>query len=233
MDAWIAFSRGPLFRIALAICVLGLAYRFFNSLWQVRRAWNQAGDRRMDGGLVVRSTFEAMMPVRLFKVRPLMTLASIAFHAGILLVPLFYVGHVTLWNRVVTIPWPVLGPRVSDVLTLVAIAGLVLVLLTRLLVRRGRDLTGFQDVFVLVLLLGVMASGYWASHPTSSPFDPRGMLLVHALAGNLALVLTPMTKFVHCILAPLTQLLSEVAWHFPADGGRKVAAALGKENEPV
>ena len=59
------------------------------------------------------------------------------------------------------------------------------------------------------------------------------MLLVHLLLGNLALILTPMTKIVHCVLGPLTQLLSEVAWHFPAESGRHVAVALGKESEPL
>ena len=40
---------------------------------------------------------------------------------------------------------------------------------------------------------------------------------------DLALVLTPLTKIVHCILAPLTQLLAEAGWHFPAASGRNVA----------
>ena len=59
------------------------------------------------------------------------------------------------------------------------------------------------------------------------------MLLIHMLAGNLALILTPLTKIVHCVLYPLTQLLSEIGWHFPAESGRHVAIALAKENEPV
>ncbi len=35
MDGWIDLARGPLFRIALAICVLGLAYRVGVSIMQV------------------------------------------------------------------------------------------------------------------------------------------------------------------------------------------------------
>ena len=38
MDTWIAFARGPLFRVALTICLLGLAYRVGNALWQIRRS---------------------------------------------------------------------------------------------------------------------------------------------------------------------------------------------------
>ncbi len=61
----------------------------------------------------------------------------------------------------------------------------------------------------------------------------RGLVLVHVLVGDLALILTPLTKIVHCILYPLTQLLSEVGWHFPAASGRHVAVALAKEQEPI
>ena len=32
---------------------------------------------------------------------------------------------------------------------------------------------------------------------------------------------------------PLTQLISEIGWHFPAESGKHVAVALAKENEPI
>jgi hypothetical protein len=59
------------------------------------------------------------------------------------------------------------------------------------------------------------------------------MLLAHLLAADLLLFLTPLTKIVHCVLAPLNPLLTEVSWHFPAETGAHVALALGKENEPL
>jgi nitrate reductase gamma subunit len=233
MDAWIALARGPLFRVALTVCLLGLAYRLGNTLWQIHRSHRQSGDKRLEKKAVFKATMNGLLPFRLFRLRPLYTLASIGFHLGILLVPLFYVGHVTLWQSSLPLAWPTLGPAVSDALTLVAIAGLVFVLLGRLLIRASRDLTSREDAAILIFLLCLMASGYWASHAASSPFDPRAMLLVHALLGNLALILTPLTKIVHCVLGPLTHLLSEVAWHFPAESGRHVAVVLGKENEPI
>jgi nitrate reductase gamma subunit len=232
MDAWIAFARGPLFRVAAAVCLLGLAYRIGNALWQVRRAYRQAADKRLDGGGVLRTTVRGLLPFVPLR-RPVYTVASVAFHLGILLVPLFYVGHVTLWQRSLRIPWPTLGPGVSDVLTLLAIAGLAVILLGRLVMRASRDLTSGEDVAILVLLLALTGSGYWSAHPASSPFDPRGMLLAHALLGNLALILTPLSKIVHCVIGPLTHWLSELAWRFPADSGRNVAVVLGKENEPI
>jgi nitrate reductase gamma subunit len=231
MDAWIAFARGPMFRVALAACLLGLAYHLGNTLWMLIQSHRRSTDKELALGTVWRATLGSLLPFR--QRRPIQTIAGVAFHAGILLVPLFYVGHVTLWQPHLPLPWPTLGPEVSDALTLAALAGLVALLLWRLLVRTSRELTVTADVAVLLLLLVVTASGYWAAHPGASPTAPRTMLLVHLLAANLALFLTPLTKMVHCVLAPLNQLVSEVAWHFPAESGAHVAIALGKENDPV
>jgi hypothetical protein len=210
MDAWIALARGPMFRVALAACLLGLAYHLGNTLWMIRQSHRRSTDKDLSLGAVLAATLAGLLPFR--QRRAVQTIAGVAFHAGILLVPALYVGHVTLWQPAFPFPWPTLGPAISDVLTLAALAGLAALLL---------------------LLLAVTASGYWAAHPESSPAAPRTMLLVHLLTANLALFLTPLTKIVHCVLAPLNPLVSEVAWHFPAESGAHVALALGKENEPV
>jgi nitrate reductase gamma subunit len=226
-------ARGPLFRISLAVCVLGLAYRLGSAVWQIAAAHRRAGDKQLPGRTILKTTLQWLLPLRLLRMRPLYGLASFAFHLGILLVPLFFVGHVTLWQRSVPLAWPTLSPAVSDALSLIAIAGLTTILLSRLVIRASRELTAAADVWILLLLLLLMASGYWAAHPASTPFAPRSWLLIHMLAGNLALILTPFTKIVHCVLAPLTQLLSEVGWRFPAESGRHVAIALAKEDEPI
>jgi nitrate reductase gamma subunit len=231
MDTWIDFARGPLFRVALAACLLGLGYHLFNTLWMIRQSHSRAADKDLSLRTVLAATWRGLVPLR--RRRPWQTAASLAFHAGVLLVPLFYVGHVTLWQPSLGIPWPTLGPAVSDVLSLAAIVGLVTLLLGRWLVRTARELTSRADLGVLLLLLVATASGYWAAHPLSSPTAPRPMLLAHLLAADLLLFLTPLTKIVHCVLAPLNPLLTEVSWHFPAETGAHVALALGKENEPL
>jgi nitrate reductase gamma subunit len=231
MDAWIALARGPLFRLALAMCLLGLAYHLLNTLWMLRQSHRRAADKELRLRSVLAAILGGLLPAR--RRRPLQTVASLAFHAGILLVPLFFVGHVTLWQPYLPIGWPTLGPVASDGLTLAALAGLLALLLGRWLVRTSRELTSRADVAVLLLLLAVVASGYWAAHPTSSPAAPRAMLLAHILLGDLTLALTPLTKIAHGVLAPLNHLVTEVAWHFPAESGAHVALALGKENDPV
>ena len=43
MDTWIDLARGPLFRISLAICVLGLGYRLGVAMWQLVRQLGSGG----------------------------------------------------------------------------------------------------------------------------------------------------------------------------------------------
>ena len=58
-------------------------------------------------------------------------------------------------------------------------------------------------------------------------------LLTHVLCGDLLILLVPVSKLSHMALLPLTQLVSELSWHFPPDAGHRVAVVLGKEQEPV
>jgi len=233
MDSWIELARGPLFRVSLAILVLGLAYRFIVALVQIVKAWSGAGDRRVRTRAVARATLGWVFPRRLLRARPLYSVASLVFHVGILLVPLFLAGHVTLLGGWLPSGWPTLSPLAAALPTagcVVALGGLIA---GRLGSAAARALSKPQDVLILAVLFLLVLFGFLAAHPAWSPFDARAMLLLHALLGDLALVLTPTTKIAHCVLYPLTQLIFELGWHFPADSGRRVAVALAKENEPV
>lgn len=233
MDSWIELARGPLFRISLAILVLGLAYRFIVALVQIANAWRIAGDRRVRTKAVARATLGWIFPRRLLRARPLYSVASLLFHAGILLVPLFLAGHATLLGGRLPAAWPTLPPLAADLLTGACILALGGLIAGRLGWATARALSKPQDVLILAVLFLLVLFGFLAAHPAWSPFDARAMLLLHVLLGDLALILTPTTKIAHCALYPLTQLIFELGWHFPAESGRQVAVALAKENEPV
>lgn len=233
MDAWIEFARGPLFRFCLVFCVAGVALRVGSTLINLGTSWRRAADRELPLADIARATLNWLFPRRLLRVRPVYSALSFAFHAGLLLVVLFLAGHVALWQETLRIPWPTLGPLAADVLTVMAAGALAGLVIGRLASPVARTLSSFGDVAVLVLLFFLMASGFFAAHAALSPAAARAMLLAHILLGNLTLVLTPVTKIVHCVLVPFTQLVGELGWRFPAESGRHVAVVLGKENEPV
>ncbi len=233
MDAWIDFAAGPLFRISLAVLVLGLAYRFVVLLAQVVSAWRRAGDHRLPTGRIVRTTLQWIVPVRLFTHRPVFGVASVLFHVGIILVPLFLAGHVALLQGFLPGWWPTLSPFAADALTILTLVAVAALIVARLAAGQSRDLTRAGDLAVLVILFLLVLLGFFASHPELSPVQARWMVLLHMLLGDLALILTPTTKIAHCVLFPLTQLVAALAWHYPASSGRRVAVALGKENQPI
>ena len=233
MDLWIETARGPLFRIALTIMLLGLGYRVVVVVSQIAIAWFRAADRRLPGNDIVAATLGWLMPVHLLRSRPLYSAASFLFHVGVIVVPLFLVGHAALLAGILPRSWPTLNSTVADGLTLACLAALVVLLMGRVAVKSARKLTRAQDVLILVALLMTVLFGFLAAHPTQSPFDARAMLLFHILGGNLVLVLMPTTKIAHCVLYPFTQLLFQLGWHFPAATGRHVAVALAKEDEPI
>jgi len=233
MDAWIELARGPLFRIALTVMVLGLGYRVVVTVAQIASAWYRAGDRRLPLSDITEATVKWIFPVRLLRARPAYSAASFLFHIGVVLVPLFLMGHVTLLESVVPATWPVLPPLVADTFTVVALTALLVLLVGRVVTRSARVLSKTQDVVLLLVLFATLFFGFLCSHPSLSPVPARTMELFHIVLGNLVLVLVPTTKIAHCALYPLTQLLFQLGWHFPAESGRHVAHALAKEDEPV
>jgi hypothetical protein len=234
LDAWIDLARGPLFRLSLAACVLGLAYHVVATLQLFLVARRRAAHRALPYRAIAGRTLAWLGPWRILRSRPLYGAASLIFHAAVLLVPLFYLGHVGLLGGWLPAGWPVLPGGVADALTWAGIAGLALLLGGRLLVARSRQLTRFSDAAILAVLLATLLSGYWAAHPLAAPvLPPRAMVLAHMLLADLVLLLLPVSKMVHVVLYPFGQLLSEIGWRFPAASGRHVAVALNKENEPV
>ena len=58
-------------------------------------------------------------------------------------------------------------------------------------------------------------------------------MLVHVYSANLILLLIPFSKIAHCVLTPLSQVVTAVAWKFPAGAGDRVAATLGYADRPT
>jgi nitrate reductase gamma subunit len=234
MDTLIEFGRGPLFRFAVAIAVLGLLRHAALSIWGLWRARRRAGDRRLALGQVIARTAGALNPLRYFVGnRWLYSILSVAFHVGLILVPVFLAGHVRLWRRGLGIGWPALPMGVADALTLVTLTTGVLLLVARAWSEASRRLSRPQDWLLPPLIVIAFGSGYLLVHPARSPFDPSFTMLVHVWVADLLLLLTPFTKLAHCALLPFSQLVSEMAWRLVPGAGQAVHKTLGKEGQPI
>lgn len=233
MRVWLDWAMGPLFWTALIFMFFGLARHVGLTVWESARAYRRAGDKNFPTGKLMGTTVHWLFPFKKVWNRPLFSLTTILFHIGVILVPLFLAGHIKLWREGVGLSWPALPNGVATTLTWIVIATAIMVVIQRASARDSRVLSRFQDYALPLFIVVPFLTGFLVMHPAWNPFARDPVLLVHVLSADLLIFLVPLTKLSHMILMPFTQLVSELAWHWPSDAGSQVAATLGKENEPI
>jgi nitrate reductase gamma subunit len=233
MEALIGFGRGALFRLSFALMVLGLVRILWLDAANLAEAYRNSSDRIVPWKEVVRQTIGWLVPVRrLWTQRPVYSSVSFLFHVGLILTPLLLPAHVLLWKQGVGIAWPALPQVVANYLTLLTIAAAVAIFMGRVLSPAARKLSRFQDFIWPPLLAVPFATGYVASNVVISPATYQSMMLVHVYAADLIMVMIPFTKIAHCVLTPLSQLVTQVAWKFVPGAGDRVAETLGYASRP-
>lgn len=233
MTEWLEWARGPAFIFSFTLMILGLTRNFTLTIWGIVRAIMKAGDKKIPWKNLAVTSFAWILPFKKIRERVWYSIASILFHIGLILVPLFLIEHIALWRRGIGFGWPSINQTLADGLTLLTIAMILALLVGRIGSRTARALTRPQDLILLFILLVPFLSGFLGSHPAMNPFSYTATMLVHVLGSNLIMCLIPFTKLCHCVLLPLTQVVAEVGWHFPPNTGKNVALSLGKEIDSV
>jgi len=233
VETWIEFGRGPLFRLAFSLMVLGLLRIVVLTLIGIVAAYRRNPDRIVPWKTVVTQTFCWLAPAtRIWRGRPLYSVTSFLFHIGVLAVPLFLPAHIRLWRNAAGIAWPGLPYGVADFLTLITIAAALGLLLGRALPRGPRALSRTQDYLWPPLLMLPFATGYLSTHAALTPKAYQWMMLAHIYSANLIMAMLPFSKIAHCVLAPLSQAVTAVSWKFVPGAGERVAATLGHGEFP-
>ena len=181
-----------------------------------------------------RQTLAWLFPVaRLWRQRPTYSTLSFLFHVGMLLVPPFLFAHVLLWKRSAGFAWFTIPQSLANYLTvLVVVTGMAL-FLSRVLDSGARKLSRLQDFAWPLLLVVPFITGFLCTNVAIGPKTYQSLMFVHVYSANLIMLLIPFTKIAHCVLAPLSQVVTAIAWKFPAGAGDRVAATLGYADRPT
>jgi nitrate reductase gamma subunit len=233
MMEWLEWARGPAFVFSFSLMVLGLMRILILTIWGIAKTLLRAGDKKVAWKNLIATSLAWILPFKKLKQRVWYSLASILFHIGIIIVPIFLIEHVALWRRGIGVSWFTISRSLADGLTLLTIAMIILLLIGRLGSREARTLTRGQDVLLPLIILIPFISGLLASHPAFNPFAYQATMLVHVLSSDLVMCLIPFTKLCHCVILPFTQVVAEVGWHFPPNTGKQVRMSLGKEVDAV
>jgi nitrate reductase gamma subunit len=234
VTSWIEFGRGPLFRLSFALMVLGLLRILLLTSLGIREAYKRNPDKIVPWKEIRNKTLAWLFPIgRLWRQRPIYSLVSFLFHAGMIAVPLFLASHILLWRSSVGFGWPALPQGLANWLTLLVIVTGLGLFFGRLLDSRSRPVSRLQDYLWPLLIATPFVTGYIASNAVISPRTYQQMMLVHIFAADLILLMIPFTKIAHCVLMPLSQLVTSVAWKFPAQAGDRVIETLGLAEQPT
>ncbi|MEZ5359736.1 MAG: hypothetical protein R3F48_13035 [Candidatus Zixiibacteriota bacterium] len=232
MQELIEFCRGPLFRFTFFIMVFGLLRILFLDVWGAFDAYRRAGDKQLAWGAALSQTLQWLFPVKhAFTHRPLYGLFSILFHIGLIIVPIFLLAHIQLWNDSIGLSWWSIPHNWADYLTILTIVCGVLLLIGRISSATSRYLSRKQDFLWPALLILPFISGYMCASMTLSASMYQIMMLVHLLSAELIFVLMPFTKIAHCVVMPISQFIIVLAWKFPAHVNEPIARTLRKEKE--
>ena len=227
MNGFLEFARGPLFVATFLFMVLGLSRHVLLRTLAVVSALRRTPKKDVPWKKVFRKTAGWVVPVQhVYRAAPVLSVASILFHIAILVVPVFLADHVFLWARGVGITLPALGAGTADFLSMLAILSGTFLFLFRVVNRTARDMSGFPDYALLVVVVVPFLTGWFAAHPESSPLAYPTMMLLHVLSAELTFVLLPFTKLAHVVLYFFDRISTDIFWRFVPGAGDKVAEAL-------
>ena len=91
MEQWLEWGRGPAFRFAFTVMLLGIARVLILNILGIVTLRRQAQDKSIPIGVVIRDTLRWLFPFnKVESTQLLFTVASFVFHVCIILVPIFY-----------------------------------------------------------------------------------------------------------------------------------------------
>ncbi len=214
--------------------VLGLRRIFVLTWTGIFEAYRRNSEKKLPWKEIALKTLEWLIPVRrLWTSRPVYSTTSFLFHASLIVTPLFLVAHNLLWKKALGYSLPSFPQSLSNTLALILVISAVGLFLGRVLHRGARSISTLQDFFWPLAITLPFATGYLASNRVVSSHTYQLLILLHIYASNLLMVMIPFTKIAHCVLTPLSQLVTHLAWKFAPGAGDLVAETLGYGSRPT
>lgn len=191
----VALIEGPLLEAVLILFGVGIMARIMISLAATIRS-----DRfkRFRWKHLLATMGRSFLPFhRAVKRRPAYTILRYVFHICLFVVPIFFYGHIVLWESSwLELSWQSIPDVLADWMTIVFILLSLFFLLRRVFVSRVRHGSGPGDYALIVIGILTFLSGYFLTHGTldSIPFFLYNMQTVHIFFGE-AMILVALFLF--------------------------------------
>ena len=193
---------GPLAWLAFAVFFVGIIVRLVMYVrgldWKLDRVTYSVNTAHGVRG-AVRSIVFWLTPfgTHSWRANPVFTVFVYVMHLGLIVTPLFLLGH----NLLLQERWGVglwsMPEALSDAMTVAVLVSVVLLALRRIALPEVRIITSAYDYLMLAVAAAPFVTGLVAryAYAQSEPW-----LIVHVLCGEIFLVAIPLTKLSHFVL---------------------------------
>ncbi|MEJ2724365.1 MAG: nitrate reductase [Deltaproteobacteria bacterium] len=198
-----SFVEGPLLWIAFMTFIIGTAIRIVMFLGLSLKR-DKVIYRYFSWKYVFATLGRWLLPLNKdVGKNPVFAVLVYLFHICLIVVPIWFSGHIVLWEESrFGWSWRAIPESWADWMTLLLLAIAVFFFLRRLLSPDIRLLSTLSDYLLIVVTALPFMTGYFLSHGTldSIAFLGDNMQLIHMLAGELMLILIPLTRLSHAVL---------------------------------
>jgi len=197
-----AFVTGPLAWAAFIIFIVGVMVRavfYVRGLdWKLDRVTYSVNTKYGIRG-AVRSIVAWLLPFGTHSWRqyPGFTVLVFTFHIGLLITPVFLLGHNLLLAERFGFHLWTLPEWLADGMTVAMLVAGLFILLRRIALPEVRIITSVYDIILLLVATAPFITGFLAYHHVG---DYSFWLIAHILSGEVMLVAIPFTKLSHFIL---------------------------------
>ena len=198
-----AFVTGPLAWAAFIVFIGGSLYKLIRMMMLVHKK-EKFIFTYISLKYSLRSILHWMTPFATVNMRkhPLLTIVSFAFHICLLLVPIFLLSHIILFDESWNASWLSLPDTIADIMTLIVIGGCIFFLMRRIIRKEVKYVTSASDYILLTVVAAPFLTGFIAYHQW---FNYQAALILHMLTGEIMLMAIPFTRLSHMIFSPFTR----------------------------
>jgi nitrate reductase gamma subunit len=197
------FVEGPLLWIAFLIFFIGSILRAALFL-SVSRKRDKIIYQYFSWKYVLATFSRWLLPLNKdIAKNPVFTILGYMFHICLIVVPIWFSGHISLWEESrFEWSWTPIPDGLADWMTLIFLAIALFFLLRRIISADIRLLSTFSDYLLIVVVALPFITGYFLTHGTvdNIGFLGENIQLIHMLSGELMLILIPFTKLSHFVL---------------------------------
>ncbi|MCP4371853.1 MAG: respiratory nitrate reductase subunit gamma [Deltaproteobacteria bacterium] len=197
------FVTGPLAWAAFIVFIAGSLYRLINMFYLVNKK-EKFIFTYMSFKYSFRSIFHWIIPFATtnWKMHPVLTIVTFAFHICLIITPVFLLSHTILWDESWNISLWSLSDGVADIMTLVVVGSCIFFLVRRLVLQEVQYVTSASDYVILAIVAAPFVTGFIAYHQW---VNYQFFMILHIISGEIMLVAIPFTRLSHMLFSPFTR----------------------------